>query len=352
MPPVSPPTSLDLEEIWPLWKDVARRGRPFLFQAWGRSMWPLIPPGTTVEVTPCRPDEIRRGDVVMTRVAPDNGLLHRVVELRPGWVVTRGDWHDADDAPVRAQDVLGRVTRLARGRASSKPEQAFGRWAELEPAAWRALAPVLLPGIQLLRAGYAWQGNPLRWAKRRWSRSSAARLARGARRRALARHLYCQVLEESHLRLYHRFLMEYGGTPVRRQELLRQISSKTGCSVAAILTSRSGPSRERMIGMASAAPSSIVEDATPPWFASWFVLRPFQGSGCGRALVRNLCREMRRRGVGQVHVFIQRNNTVSQRLAEAEAFRPLDRPDWKGAIDARLRELQGRSDVVLYVRDL
>src|SRR5579863_8487909 len=83
-----------------------RRSGILRFRAQGTSMLPAIRPGTPVEIRQAAPDQIATGDIVLTRTA--TGLrLHRLVEIRPGSLVTRGDNHGFNDQPCLTSDLLG-----------------------------------------------------------------------------------------------------------------------------------------------------------------------------------------------------------------------------------------------------
>ncbi|MGA2415767.1 MAG: hypothetical protein ABSF59_15050 [Candidatus Sulfotelmatobacter sp.] len=87
------------------------------FPAMGWSMLPAVWPGDTLVVENVRPNEVRRGDVVV--VGRDGKLCaHRVIDAaddaeNPQWI-TQGDALPAPDRPVLAHELLGRVAYLIR----------------------------------------------------------------------------------------------------------------------------------------------------------------------------------------------------------------------------------------------
>jgi hypothetical protein len=86
----------------------------------GGSMLGTFRPGDRIPVEPASLDEIRPGDVVAWRGVGSDGaaerIVHRVVGLRPGGLVTRGDHRLGNDPGlVTAETLLGRVTRVERG---------------------------------------------------------------------------------------------------------------------------------------------------------------------------------------------------------------------------------------------
>jgi signal peptidase I len=94
--------------------DLLASGYRVRFRADGWSMRPAIRDGETVTIEPVLPSSVKEGDIVLLR---QNGrpLVHRVVHvgMENGEVVefiVRGDAKRACDAPVKPDDVLGRVT--------------------------------------------------------------------------------------------------------------------------------------------------------------------------------------------------------------------------------------------------
>jgi signal peptidase I len=86
----------------------------------GGSMLGTFRPGDRLSIEPASLDEVRLGDVVAWRVACPTGaaeqIVHRVVSLQPGGLVTRGDNKRCNDSgPVTAETLLGRVTCVERG---------------------------------------------------------------------------------------------------------------------------------------------------------------------------------------------------------------------------------------------
>lgn len=91
--------------------DLLGSGHAVQFQARGDSMDPLIRDHDYLKVEPC--DAIEVDSVVL--VLADRGLTaHRVVSIRNGMIVTRGDNAPAPDDPVPREKVLGKVTAVIR----------------------------------------------------------------------------------------------------------------------------------------------------------------------------------------------------------------------------------------------
>ncbi|NQT84351.1 S24/S26 family peptidase [bacterium] len=98
--------------------------RPFLLRIEGKSMLPLIPTGTAVEVEPLAGCP-RIGDVVV-RIDGSTAIVHRVICQRRSWeskrfaVVTKGDNTLRLDLPCDATEVVGIVRRIWKVDADGK----------------------------------------------------------------------------------------------------------------------------------------------------------------------------------------------------------------------------------------
>src|SRR5882724_6215301 len=91
-------------------RDLLRAGTAVRFPAPGLSMLPEIQDGDVLHVAPVRADELRCGEIVLV----DDGIklrAHRLIvsDTRADKFVTQGDASQEPDAPVRAQQILGRV---------------------------------------------------------------------------------------------------------------------------------------------------------------------------------------------------------------------------------------------------
>ncbi len=78
----------------------------------GNSMLPSLRPGDEV-IVDRNPTRIRRGDLV-TFQDGDRLIVHRVVQCDPP-IVTRGDNAPYLDAPLRPEQLVGRVIEVRRG---------------------------------------------------------------------------------------------------------------------------------------------------------------------------------------------------------------------------------------------
>lgn len=123
-----------------------RAGERVRWTVRGASMWPAIPDGSEVEVTPCTADALRAGEIG-AYARGDTVVVHRLVGRRGGALRFRGDSLHREDAPVPPEDLLGRasVTRRAPLRWS-RPRRARLLGAARAALAWlRAVAQPSVP---------------------------------------------------------------------------------------------------------------------------------------------------------------------------------------------------------------
>jgi hypothetical protein len=97
-----------------LFEEVLRRFGSARLRAQGTSMLPAICPGDEVEIQSCESGECAFGDVVA--FSRDGRLfVHRVIGRDSGGnLLTQGDALLAPDAPVCAEEYLGKVTDVQR----------------------------------------------------------------------------------------------------------------------------------------------------------------------------------------------------------------------------------------------
>ena len=109
---------------------VLARGHRLRFRALGRSMRPLVPHGSLLEVEPRPFERVRLGEIVLYATAREGVVAHRVIGTRAGALLARGDSGAGLDT-VKPDDFLGVVTSREQG----------GRWKNLStgPARWRGL---------------------------------------------------------------------------------------------------------------------------------------------------------------------------------------------------------------------
>lgn len=107
-----------MSEFEPTLRELLSAGHAARFRASGDSMYPSIRGGDYLNIVPCAPSGLRRGDVVLA--ATERGLTaHRIVRIRGAEgglrITMRGDNALRSDRPVAPADVLGRVESVENG---------------------------------------------------------------------------------------------------------------------------------------------------------------------------------------------------------------------------------------------
>ena len=100
-----------------LYREHLGRGNCLRFRALGSSMWPWMRSGDLVHVSPA--ERLSVGDIVLYERGQE-WFVHRLIRVegtpaRPQRLILRGDGLPAEDAPVGAEQVLGRVFMIERG---------------------------------------------------------------------------------------------------------------------------------------------------------------------------------------------------------------------------------------------
>ena len=100
-------------------KEFIDEGRTTAFRVRGYSMRPFLDHcRDKVVLAPCRPENIRRGDVVLAEVSSHCYVLHRVVKREGDRLVLRGDGNVYGTESCLTTDVIGVATGfLRKGRA-------------------------------------------------------------------------------------------------------------------------------------------------------------------------------------------------------------------------------------------
>ncbi|MET0413675.1 MAG: S26 family signal peptidase [Polyangiaceae bacterium] len=93
--------------------ELLRAGKPARFRARGGSMWPRIPGGSLIEVTPGVPRAA--GELVAFERA-GRVVIHRVLQITAAGVVAQGDALERADGVIVHERVLGRAQVIERRR--------------------------------------------------------------------------------------------------------------------------------------------------------------------------------------------------------------------------------------------
>lgn len=98
------------DDAWRLIAEMRRRGRT-LVKVEGRSMYPILRNGVSLEVQPTAFDELEVGDLVV--FSDGRGLIcHRLLRKSQTALYLKGDTNLWTDPPIDYEQVLGRVTRI------------------------------------------------------------------------------------------------------------------------------------------------------------------------------------------------------------------------------------------------
>lgn len=124
------------------------------FRAAGVSMLPTLIPGDFVRVESAALADIALGDVVLHRRG-DSLFLHRVIELRPGSVQTRGDSMVSPD-PVSDGELLGKLVSIERNGETKSVSSRLSPFSKI-------LGKVLCYSPRLRSLFLAWNSRPVGW---------------------------------------------------------------------------------------------------------------------------------------------------------------------------------------------
>ncbi len=126
--PVPAPVSPAKAEMVGFFRDILDSGLSLRVKVTGRSMVPFLRGGEVVTIKKVPETELRRGDLIFVEGQPGFPVLHRLVRrkrARKGEYMfqTRGDALRSFDAPVRHDEILGKVCRIERVCPEFGPEK-------------------------------------------------------------------------------------------------------------------------------------------------------------------------------------------------------------------------------------
>jgi phage repressor protein C with HTH and peptisase S24 domain len=129
-----------LQPTFPDWSaaltiELLRAAEPVRFRARGGSMWPAIPGGSLVEVTPGAPRSA--GELVAFERA-GRVVLHRVLRITAEGVVAQGDALEQADGMILHEHVLG-TARVIERRGLRWRRPSVSELRVVLRAAWRWL---------------------------------------------------------------------------------------------------------------------------------------------------------------------------------------------------------------------
>ena len=152
--------SLKPTEFRELSTEIFARGGSFCFKARGHSMVPFIQDGDILAIEPIKGSALDIGDVAFYRLARDRLVAHRFVsrEMQNGQEILtmRGDAARCSDDRILAEQVLGRVVSIQRGKKLVRLDRGVRRliallWVRISP-----LGPLLFRIVGLVKRTISW----------------------------------------------------------------------------------------------------------------------------------------------------------------------------------------------------
>lgn len=130
---------ISAKELFSAIEELLAEGRQAAFTVTGMSMWPFLCHGRDqVVVEACRPEKLRKGDVILFQTYYGNYLLHRVTKLKKDGFQTTGDGNCFRDGYFPFSCLRARVVRMIRkGKTidcdSARWKVIFSLWILLYP---------------------------------------------------------------------------------------------------------------------------------------------------------------------------------------------------------------------------
>ena len=142
-----------------LLREVLEKGAAFRFKATGFSMTPIVKDGDIITVSPCRPRQLRSGDIAaFVSPASDRLVVHRIVGTQDESFFIKGDNAPGYDGLIHGSRVLGRVTRIERDGCNVRLGLGIERKVLALFSRLRILPLLLAPARKLYRL---WTGRTL-----------------------------------------------------------------------------------------------------------------------------------------------------------------------------------------------
>jgi len=105
---------VDLDELYPLIKEVIESGGEFRFYPRGTSMEPLLHQGDD-SVVLAAPDSISAGDVLFYKRENGMFVLHRLIEIRRGTYTMCGDNQKELEHGIKPSQVIAKMVGYYKG---------------------------------------------------------------------------------------------------------------------------------------------------------------------------------------------------------------------------------------------
>lgn len=134
-----PERGLESDEFEALAVDILSANHSLRFRAHGGSMRPFIQNNDIIEVEAITPGALKRGDVILCRLANGRLLVHRIVRLGLKAAMVQGDARAMPDGWVPLPQILGRAAVLDRNGRRFRFDSP---WVTAAGRLWMALAPL------------------------------------------------------------------------------------------------------------------------------------------------------------------------------------------------------------------
>ena len=133
------------ENAFGLIEEALAKGNSVRVKVTGRSMKPFLNGGEIVVIEPAGSERVSLGDLVLFRDRQGQCVMHRVLWTGGGGAIrTKGDGLRSLDAPVRRNEILGRVSRIERSDGSAVDLRTSGRRRQSKRIALLGLARAAL----------------------------------------------------------------------------------------------------------------------------------------------------------------------------------------------------------------
>lgn len=126
--------------LFPAIVEQLAEGRQAAFTVTGMSMWPFLCHGRDqVVVKACRPDRLRRGEIILFQTYTGDYLLHRITKITDNGFETTGDGNCFRDGEFSFRCVRAKVTCLIRD--GKRIECSCWKW-KFVSRLWMLLYPI------------------------------------------------------------------------------------------------------------------------------------------------------------------------------------------------------------------
>lgn len=95
-----------LSDLWPIIKEQIDNGKSVKFRPGGTSMLPLIRPVDDIVIIKKAPKKLKKYDIILYRRENGRFVLHRVVGIKSGTYIMRGDNQNVLERGIKLEQIL------------------------------------------------------------------------------------------------------------------------------------------------------------------------------------------------------------------------------------------------------